>query len=271
MTDADRDWLSPAQHARALAEDLRALDQMRRRRVLLGLGAMSLLAGRSSSVLAASCPILPTETRGPYPADGTNRSPGVTSNALALAGIVRSDIRRSFAGGSSRQAAGASLDLTLTLVDAGAGCRPLAGHVLYLWHNDREGQYSLYDLPEESYLRGVQISNADGQLRFATIFPGCYPGRYPHLHFQIYRSRSAAQHGREALLTSQLAFPADACRQLYASPAYARSRAAFDALSFANDAIFRDNSPAQMTAMTLNMRGDARSGYLASAQIALAL
>lgn len=81
---------------------------------------------------------------------------------------------------------------------------------MYLWHCTREGTYSMYStgLTGETFLRGVQQADANGQLSFTTIFPGCYDGRYPHMHFEVYPSLAAATTASNAVLTSQLTFPA---------------------------------------------------------------
>ena len=93
----------------------------------------------------------------------------------------------------------------------------LAGHAVYLWHCTRDGNYSLYSssVLDENYLRGVQVSDSNGQVTFTTIFPGCYSGRWPHMHFEIYSSLATATSGNNDVKTSQLALPAAACNQVY--------------------------------------------------------
>lgn len=287
-------------HDHGLAHDLATIRGMRmaRRRALLWLGsaggtAMLIGCGSDSSSGSTSTVTLPTptpsptatptptptpsgtctvpatETNGPYPADGTNTAPGVTSNALTYTGVVRSDIRSSFAGSSTTTAAGIRLDVAITLVDANNGCAPLAGYAVYVWHCDRNGQYSLYDLPAESFLRGVQVSDANGQVSFTTIFPGCYTGRYPHIHFEVFSSLANATGGRYARLISQFALPAAQCAQVYATADYARSLTAYGGVSLASDNVFGDNSAAQMAVMTLATSGDTTAGYTASATIGI--
>lgn len=112
-------------------------------------------------------------------------------------------------GSSATTAAGIPLTLTLQLVNTNLSCTPLAGYAVYLWHCTREGTYSMYStgLTGETFLRGVQQADANGQLSFTTIFPGCYDGRYPHMHFEVYPSLAAATTASNAVLTSQLTFP----------------------------------------------------------------
>lgn len=219
---------------------------------------------------SGSCTVPATETNGPYPADGTNTAPGLTSNALTYSGVVRSDIRSSFAGSSTATAAGIVVDITITLVDANNSCTPLVGYAVYIWHCDKDGKYSLYDLPNESYLRGVQVSDANGQVTFKTIFPGAYSGRYPHIHFEVFTSLTNATGGRFARLISQFAMPATQCAQVYATTAYATSLTNYSRTPVASDNVFSDNSSAQMAVMTLTMAGSISAGYTATTTIGIA-
>lgn len=218
---------------------------------------------------AASCNTAASETNGPYPADGTNSSNGVTSNALIASGVVRSDIRSSFIG-SSTVAAGIPLTLTLTLANVNNACAALAGYAVYMWHCDRDGKYSLYDLPTESYLRGVQVTDSNGQVTFTTVFPGCYAGRYPHIHFEVFSSQANATSGRYAVLISQLAMPAEACAAVYATSGYSTSQGNYAAISIARDNVFGDNTTAQMAVMTPTLTGSTAAGYTGNTTIGIA-
>src|SRR5262245_42460762 len=164
----------------------------------------------------ASCAPIPEETAGPFPGDGSNGP-----DALAESGIVRSDIRSSV-GSASGVAEGVPLALDLAVVDTAGGCTPLAGAAVYVWHCDREGRYSMYSsgAENENYLRGVQEADADGRVRFTTTFPGCYSGRWPHVHFEVYASVDDATGGGEPVATSQLALPSDACDVVYGTDGY---------------------------------------------------
>lgn len=266
----------PHAHDGGLARDLAALDRLVARRGVLGWiggAGMAALLPSASAVRAdagsGQCIAAPPETAGPYPADGTNRASGPTSNALAARGIVRSDIRPSFIG-STRVAAGLPLDLELTLVDA-TRCTPLAGHAVYIWQADAEGLYSLYSAPQESWLRGVQRTDAAGRVRFTSIVPGCYRGRYPHLHVQIFAGLDAALTGRDALLTSQLIIPAEMARAAFADAArYPGSAESFARFSLARDYVFADNSAEELAAMTLAITARGRGRFGAQGRIALA-
>lgn len=218
----------------------------------------------------AACIADPTETAGPYPGDGTNTASGSTSNVLTVSGVVRSDIRSSFIS-SSTVAGGVKVVLTLTLVNVNASCAPLAGYAIYLWQCDREGHYSLYTAKAESYLRGVQVTDAQGQVTFTTIFPACYDGRWPHMHFEVFSSLSNALSGRYAVLTSQFAMPSAVCAAVYAdTTTYPSSTGTFARVSLSSDNVFGDNSSAQIAQQTPSFSGSPSSGYTATALIGVA-
>ena len=83
------------------------------------------------------------------------------------------------------------MTVELTLTDLAGGGKPFAGAVVYVWHCTREGEYSLYspNVRNENFLRGVQVADAAGLVRFTSVFPGCYTGRWPHVHFEVYTTR----------------------------------------------------------------------------------
>jgi protocatechuate 3,4-dioxygenase beta subunit len=266
-------------HDRGLIFDLQTL--LDRRAVLSGLAGATVLAGGSffgspddmeantvaTAADGAICVKDPGETSGPYPGDGTNAANGGTVNVLTESGVVRQDIRPSFAG-MTAVAEGVAFDLTLTLVDAGKGCAPLAGHAVYLWHCDAGGQYSIYDTPDRNYLRGVQVSDDVGRVRFTTVFPACYAGRWPHIHFEVFASAAAATSGTAALLTSQLLMPEDVCMAVYAvSPAYATSIQTIGQVSVLGDNVFGNNTAEQLSVQTPVITGDPASGYAGNAQV----
>lgn len=220
---------------------------------------------------SGSCIVDPTETSGPYPADGTNTSSGSTSNVLTSSGIVRSDIRSSFLGTSTATATGVQLTLTLTIVNVNSACAPLVGYAVYLWCCDREGHYSLYSAPAESYQRGVQVTDSAGQVTFTLIFPACYSGRWPHIHFEVFSSLATAVGGNYASLTSQLAMPVAACNSVYAdTTTYPSSATNLASVNLSSDNVFGDNTSAQITQQTPTLTGGPSSGYTGTAVIGLA-
>jgi len=235
-------------------------------------GTTTTTATTTTTSSSSACVVDPTETNGPYPADGTNTSSGSTSNVLTSSGVVRSDIRASFIG-STAAAVGVPLTLTLTLVNAGASCAPLAGYAIYIWCCDAAGKYSLYTVPAESYLRGVQVTDAAGQVTFTLIYPGCYDGRWPHIHFEVYASQSMATSGRAAKLISQLAMPSDISGTVYSSASsfYPSSYANFARVTLSSDNVFGDNSWAQIQQQTPAMTGSVAAGYAATATIGISV
>jgi protocatechuate 3,4-dioxygenase beta subunit len=225
----------------------------------------------ATATASGACIVDPTETSGPYPADGTNTSSGSTSNILTSSGIVRSDIRSSFLGSSTTTATGVQLTLTLTIVNVNAACAGLSGYAVYLWCCDRQGYYSLYSAPAESYQRGVQVTDGNGQVTFTLIYPACYSGRWPHIHFEVFSSLSAAIGGNYASLTSQLALPVAACNAVYAdTTTYPSSASNLASISLSSDNVFGDNSSAQIAQQTPALSGGPSSGYTGTAVIGLA-
>ncbi len=243
-----------------LARDLAATPT--RRDALLGMAVGSALLVGSSGHAArtAKCLLTPAETRGPFPTDGT-RGP----NALEQQGIVRSDIRSSFAG-MRGMADGVPLDLTVTLIGGAGGCQPLPGRGFYLWHNDARGVYSLYNKPQANYLRGLQQTGGDGTVRFRTILPGCYGGRCPHMHFEVFSSAAAALSGERGRLVSQFALPEAVCRAVYASDSrYGDSLRNLEQWPTARDFVFRDASPAELALELVALEREAAAGFRGTA------
>ncbi|PTQ72595.1 hypothetical protein [Celeribacter persicus] len=155
-----------------------------RRRFLGVMGGLGLASASGLPAAALECIALPWETQGPYPADGSNSKNGQVVNVLEQEGILRTDITTSF-GDYEGEVEGVPLELELTLQDHD-GCTPLEGYAIYIWHCDGEGKYSLYDHTEANWLRGLAIADAEGKVKFTTIVPGCYPSRWPHIHFEVF-------------------------------------------------------------------------------------
>lgn len=216
-------------------------------------------AGTAPATTATVAGEVPEETAGPFPADGSNGP-----NVLAESGVVRADITTSFAGASGT-AEGVPTAIDLTIIDVAAGGVPREGAAVYLWHCDREGRYSIYDssLGDANYLRGVQVSDADGRLSFTTVWPGAYSGRWPHIHFEVYPSVSEATAAGSKLVTSQIALPQEACTVVYATAGYEQSAANLAGTSLDGDMVFADGystqlataggSPAQGMTLSLNV------------------
>lgn len=202
---------------------------------------------------------IPEETQGPFPGDGSN-GPDI----LERSGVVRSDIRPNL--GETAAVDGIPLDLELTVSDLTDGGKPLTGAAVYIWQCDRAGRYSMYGdgVTQQTFLRGVQIVDGVGKVRFTSVFPGCYPGRWPHVHFEIYPDRASITDHTTAITTSQLAFPEDVCDEVYKQAGYKGSAGNLAELSLETDMVFRDDSAATQTA---TVTGDVTGGYRATLAI----
>jgi protocatechuate 3,4-dioxygenase beta subunit len=190
----------------------------------------------------ASCVLIPTETAGPFPLD-------LTENPF----YFRQDVREDRVG----------MPLFLTLRVLGdKDCQPLQNARVNIWHCDNEGRYSGYSVnmnPGQAgltYLRGYQITDANGEVRFTTIVPGWYPGRVCHIHFQVFVSSSNAA-------ISQLTFDIPSKQAIYAANPDLYPRGA-DPTTISGDNIFADGYQYQIT--TLTPRTGA-PGYEASLEV----
>ena len=192
---------------------------------------------------------IPEETGGPYPGDGSNGQ-----NVLTQSGVVRSDITSSFAGATG-VAEGVPLKVRLKVYDLnGSEAKALSGAAVYIWHANRDGEYSMYsqDIADENYLRGVQETDADGAVEFTSIFPACYDGRWPHIHFEVYGSVDDATSASNKLRTSQLAMPEDVCKQVYEADGYEQSITNLGKVSLSTDNVFSDGYSLQLATVTGN-------------------
>jgi protocatechuate 3,4-dioxygenase beta subunit len=157
---------------------------------------------------APTCVVKPELTEGPYFVD---------------AQLDRSDIRSEASDGALRP--GVPLELVLHLSQVGAeGCAALPGARVDVWHCDALGVYSgVTDntFPASTlgqrFLRGYQTTDADGVVRFQTIYPGWYSGRAVHAHFKI---RTIGADGGAYEFTSQFFFDEHVTDQVHALPPY---------------------------------------------------
>lgn len=197
-----------------------------------------------------SCVITATETQGPYP----------LLAILSNTAMVRSDIRESKTG--------VPLTVRLQIVDASDGCTPVSNAAVYIWHCDKDGLYSGYNVSNNAaqtdltYLRGIQLTDANGEVSFTTIYPGWYAGRITHIHVQVYLNNNFSV---TATATTQLAFPQDATQAVYASTLYTKGQNS-SVTSFASDNVFSDGTSTEMVSLT----GDVSAGYTAQLVIAIA-
>jgi protocatechuate 3,4-dioxygenase beta subunit len=235
-----------------------------------GLAACGASASSSSSSASSSAAgstgtsssEIPDETAGPYPGDGSN-GPDV----LEQSGIVRSDIRSSF-GDSSGTAEGVPMTLELTIRDLANGGVPFEGVAVYVWHCDSQGRYSMYSdgVTDQNYLRGVQVADSSGKVRFTSIFPACYDGRWPHIHFEVYPDQDGITDSTNAIATSQVALSQDVCEQVYAQSGYEDSAGNLGRVSLTSDNVFGDDGAASQLG---TVSGDVSGGFAVSLPVAV--
>jgi len=251
------------------------LATMRRRQVLraVGLGAVAVGLGgcgsdaadetattSSSAGSGTTLSEIPDETAGPYPGDGSNGP-----NVLTESGVIRSDITSSF-GTATGTADGVRMTLTLNIKDLTKSGAAYAGVAVYVWHCNRAGEYSLYStaVTGENYLRGVQIADSAGQVTFTSIFPACYPGRWPHVHFEVYPDQASITDATTAIATSQVALPQEICDTIYQQPGYEASATHLARLSLDSDNVFGEDSAATQLA---TVTGDVMSGVVVTLDV----
>ncbi len=186
---------------------------MKRRSLLKAVGALGIGAMVPAGALKAKeqgenaaipqgvdCVLIPQETEGPYSLD-----------LSGTAAIFRQDI--------TEGRTGIPLDLTLTVVNINDNCKPVSNARFDIWHCDKDGVYSGYSQPGantvgQTFMRGIQMTDASGQVKFHTIYPGWYSGRITHIHFQVFM-------GSVLKATSQMAFPDSLNTEVYNTPLYA--------------------------------------------------
>ena len=189
----------------------------------LTLPAGKILAGPSGT--AGNCVLIPSETAGPFPLD-------LTDNSF----YFRKDV--------TEGKAGAPLNLKMKIIGLD-NCLPMQNLRVNIWHCDKDGLYSGYQTETGlTYLRGYQITDANGEVEFITIFPGWYNGRVCHIHFQVYVSSVYSA-------VSQLAFPTAEVNSLYATLPSLYTKGA-DPLTPATDGVFADGYAYQVATLTPN-------------------
>ena len=218
------------------------------RHVLAGVASTTLVGagGCGSSGGAAAgggnggnaCTLYPQQTAGPF--------------------YIDSDLLRSNITGGK-----AGVPLMVAVQVQSTNCAPLEDVAVDLWHCDAEGVYSGFegqlgglDTTGETFLRGTQMTDADGNAEFVSIYPGWYPGRTTHMHFKVHTSSTT-----EA--TSQIYFPEDVTAEVYRMPPYA-ARGPKDTPN-AGDGISRAN-PTPIAMVT----GDATAGFVATIVVTVA-
>ena len=184
---------------------------------------------------SSACAVTPSETVGPFP---------------SLTDLIRSDIRE----GKS----GATLTLTITVVNSNNNCTPVANANVEVWQCDAAGNYSQYGTQTaQTYLRGIQTTNGDGQVTFTTVYPGWYQGRATHIHVEVVRNGVSSK-------VTQIAFPESVNAAVYATGVYV-SRGS-NPTANARDGIFADSLDSEIASVS----GDAANGYTATFRVGIA-
>lgn len=226
-----------------------------------GIGTVALAACGMNSASGSDSSVteIPDETAGPYPADGSN-GPDI----LEQSGIVRSDIRSNIDG--SETVEGVALTFTLKVTVMANDNKAFEGVAVYAWHCDAQGRYSMYSegVEDATWLRGVQVADEKGEVTFTSVFPACYTGRWTHIQFEIYPDVDSITDAGNAIATSQMALPEDACNAVFELSAYDGSAENLSNVSLDDDNVFGDDGGEHQMA---TISGDTDKGYVASLDV----
>ncbi len=211
---------------------------------ILGAGALLPLSkaradAGTAAKTTADCVLIPSETEGPFPLDLT------TTNAATY---FRQDIREGKPGVTTY--------VKMRVVGL-SNCQPMANVRVNIWHCDKDGMYSGYynsmntgstpATASATWLRGYQMTDANGEVTFTTIFPGWYTSRIMHIHFQIYVSSIYKA-------VSQMTINPVAKNAVYTSNPSIYTKGA-DPQTLASDNIFSDGYSRQLGSLTKNSDG----------------
>jgi protocatechuate 3,4-dioxygenase beta subunit len=151
------------------------------------------------------------------------------------------------------------LALTIRVVNAANGCAAVPNVNVEIWHVDAAGDYSQYgSQTTQTFLRGIQTSNASGEVTFTTIYPGWYQGRATHIHVEV------SMAGRSVKAT-HIAFPESINNSVHTSGVY--SSRGTNPMSNLSDGIFSDSLSSEIVTPT----GSVAGGYAATFQVAISV
>jgi len=215
--------------------------------------SVSTSSSSSSTSSSSSCIVTPTEVEGPYPYPG-----GELTNPLERSNITESQT-------------GVALILTINVVNADSSCAIVENARVDIWHCNKDGYYSGYanqtgifgseDYTGKTFLRGYQLTDASGQVKFITIYPGWYSGRTTHIHFEVYVNGVMKK-------TTQIAFPESINTAVDTSTLYASL--GVNPITNSEDSIL-GNSATDLAHETVSLSGSVSAGYTGTYTIGLAL
>lgn len=217
---------------------------MKRKDFLKGIGLAGVAtvvpapAFPSRSILKSpppECVLIPSETEGPFPLD-------LNENQV----FFRQDV--------TEDRAGVRHDVKMKIIGF-ENCLPMQNVRVNIWHCDAIGRYSGYGTEKgDTYSRGYQFTDANGEVNFITIFPGWYNGRTAHIHFQVYVSSVYKA-------VSQLAYPDGPKNQIYLDNPSIYTKGV-DPRDVDEDGIFSDGYALQLATLTLNPVTGGYDSYL---------
>lgn len=217
-------------------------------------GERTAVASGDVATSLPTCVVRPEVTVGPYFLDKQ---------------LERSDIRAEPSTGAISPGVPLALAFNVSKIANGA-CAPLGGAMVDVWQCDATGVYAGFvdrmagfDSTGKKFLRGYQVTDANGVARFTTIYPGWYRGRTVHVHFKI-RTPLAGNAAQTYEFTSQLFFDDALSDRIFTRAPYA-GRGQRDTTN-ANDGILR----ATGTQLIVAAR-EAGDGYATSFDIGLDL
>ncbi len=204
----------------------------------------------ANTVTLSSCMVSPEQTEGPYFVDSK---------------LNRSDIRSDPSDGSVKE--GVPLQLTLRVSEISSNnCTLIEGAIVDIWQCDALGIYSdvqdnneLFDTSGKKFLRGYQLTDANGTVQFSTIYPGWYQGRTVHIHFKV---RTDPTSGQSYEFTSQLYFDDSITDRVHAQEPYTSKGQR--TVKNDQDGIFQDGGNQLMLSLA-----EASLGYAATFDIGL--
>ncbi|MGI4737138.1 MAG: intradiol ring-cleavage dioxygenase [Janthinobacterium lividum] len=189
---------------------------------------------------------------GPYPYDLSSKG-----------AMTRRDI--------TEQRPGIPFQFTFTLVDTKKGCAAIPNARIDVWHCDADGYYSEFsehgylgnrDLTNQTFCRGIQRTDAHGQVTFDSIYPGWYEGRITHIHFEVFI-------GKKKVLTSQVAFPDATNAAVYAKPPYNKHGKNITVATNAADHVFGESATVLAHTLFNIVPNAATGGYTGTYTIGL--